>query len=786
VTAAIAAALALASALTAGSGASALTVGSGASALTVGQVDGVRVIGAARAPADVHGEDRSFAPDIAWSTAPRIGARARLAIDRGTAAGAALRVIARAGDDPLVIAGEHGVVFAADAADPSNAALARWGYWPYLVDAAARRADGRAEVAFADWPGAPVPHRGLTALWLGVSGACLFALALAFARARRRSTAGPDATARPDAVASEAARLLGPLGARANAAEAAWTRPGFARPLAGFFLFLSATLLALGPYVYVTAALVPSRVQPFPDVDGAWAPVEEVALLFWSIADLGLTAAFVQRFARYRVADPPAALRAAQLFVWWQLASGVALFVAGGALACLVLPHTRYALLARVVLLRAGVQLFGVTGVFTTFFQAAQRFDYQLGLDLLDNRLLLVALPIPLVLVGRAVGRAHPALGETGGALCGIAAGVLAAHLCTFVVGLVLYRRLALPLRPLFGVHFDKSTFVDLLKFGAGVVAGKAPFFIANTIEIALATNLLAGYPTWLGIKGLLATRLVFVIYFAYPFFDSAVPAVAEALAARKLALARYYVARYLQFGHLFAAIVVAFLVGAGRPLALRALGGEWAPVAAFLPIAAGVSLLLPATWMSDSLLKGAGRPGLDAALLTGEQALRVALLAVLLPRVGFVAFYLASLGSIVAKNVAAWTINQTRILRLELRAWPTFVAPAATGAALYALLAGAAYAVPAGRTAAFVLFAASALAAFPVGFFACGALGGFDPAALDEIARAAALAGPMRPVARVLDACARAGARVSPLGAPRTALADAAAREADELAAGN
>src|SRR5262249_16781701 len=161
-----------------------------------------------------------------------------------------------------------------------------------------------------------------------------------------------------------------------------------------------------------------------------------------------------------------------------------------------------------------------------------------------------------------------------------LAAGQYLALVLTFVVGLLLWRRLKLPLGPLFHAGFDGRTARELLRFGAGVVGGKAPYFIANTLEIAILTTLLPGYPPWLGIRQLLASRLVFVLFFAYPFLDSAMPALSEALGAKKHALARYYVLRYLQWGHFFVAIVIAFLIGAGRPLALRALSPEWRPVA--------------------------------------------------------------------------------------------------------------------------------------------------------------------------------------------------------------
>jgi O-antigen/teichoic acid export membrane protein len=499
---------------------------------------------------------------------------------------------------------------------------------------------------------------------------------------------------------------------------------------------------------------------------------------------LGMSLAFVQRFAEHRVSDPARAVRCLQLYEWWQLLTGFVLFVVAGGLACTLLPHTRYALFSRIVLLRTAMQVPGMLSLFTIFFQAAQRFDYQLGLDLLEKRLIFVALPIPLVLFFRALGRAHPEIGEPLGAIFGIAAGQYSALLVTFVLGLTLYRRLGLPVGPLFHAGFDRETFRDMLRFGVGVVAGRAPYYLANAAEIGIITALLPGYPAWLGIRQLLMGRLVFTLWFMLPFIDSGVPAFSEALAARKLALARYYVVRYLQFGNLFVALVIGFLLGAGRALILHGLSPDWRPAATYLPLAVAVGAFLPAAWVSDSLQKGAGRSGLDASLLTIEQLLRVGLFYVLIPHLGFAGIFVSILIAIALKASVAWWVNHRFILRIVAEPWSTMGAPAVAGLLWYATLAAVARLLPDDAPHAIGLFVVGALCTFPLGFFVCGLVGGLDDAAVREIREAAELASIMRPVARRLAKIAAVGARWSPFRRPAPSLAAEAAREADEIAA--
>jgi O-antigen/teichoic acid export membrane protein len=719
-------------------------------------------------PVDVHTVDgAALSPDIAWESAPQVAARARLRLPSEA------RVIALAGADPLLVLTARGAIVAADLADPSNRALVRWGYLPYVLHALVLHAAGRAPPRFADWPSAPVPHRALTSAWRTLSALLALALAAGFWLARQRARANPDAHL----------PLFAALAANGSPHDAAWARPGIARPLGGFFMFISATLLAMGPYLYITAVLVPSRVQPFPDADGLWAPIEDLAVLAWTLADFGMSTAFIKRFSEYRVSDPPRALRAAQLWVWWALGGSLLLLVFGGAIACSILPATHLALFSRVVLMRSLMQVQGICSLFTYFFSAIQRFDFQLALDLLQNRLLYVACPIPFILWLRAVGRAHPALGETYGAVLGIAAGQYCAVILTTLIGYWLYRRLKLPLAPLFYAGFDRATFSAMIRFGAGVVAGSAPFFIANGIEFAIITRLLPGYPSWLGIRQLIMTRLVFTVYFVWPFIQSAIPAVSEALAADKRELARYYVVRYLQFGHLFVGIVIAVLLGAGRPLVLYALSEEWRPVATYLPLACASSLFLPLGWLGDAFQKGAGRPGINAAILFGEQLMRVVLFYLLIPRLGFAGIFVAVLVTIVLKAAVSWTVTHRKIVRLVAWPWTSTLAPLTAGALVYLLLVGAAALMPATRPTAIALFVVAALGAFPLGFFFAGAVRGLDLAALDELDGAAELAGAMRPVAYLLARSARLGARI--IGARHAPeLAAEAQREADAIVA--
>jgi hypothetical protein len=135
---------------------------------------------------------------------------------------------------------------------------------------------------------------------------------------------------------------------------------------------------------------------------------------------------------------------------------------------------------------------------------------------------------------------------------------------------------------------------------------------------------------------------------------------------------------------------------------------------------------------------------------------------------------------SLALKTAAGWLIIHRRVLALTVWWWSMMLAPLCAGAIVYLGLVVAGALLPATRTAAIALFAVAALMAFPVGFFVVGAVGGLDPAAVDDLGRAAELASAMRPIARLLARAGALGARLVPHGAPP--LAAEAQREADAI----
>ncbi|MCK5797061.1 MAG: hypothetical protein KAI47_07760, partial [Deltaproteobacteria bacterium] len=586
-----------------------------------------------------------------------------------------------------------------------------------------------------------------------------------FFRARRISRARPEILdsffpAQREAVPAQREAVPAQREADLDAMPAkdtAWRTIGFSRPLAGFLTLAAALFVLFVPFYWLTNVLVPNKVQPFPQARGMWDFAWEALQMAWFLFDAGTFVAFVKYFAEYRVKDPKEALRSAQFFVWWQILTGLVQVSLACLAAVVILPNTRYGYTSSFVILVALGQYPGFFGVVTFFFQAYQRFDYNIALDLLSDWILRFVLLIPFVLLFRQWGVAHPAYGEAFGAAVGIGVGYYVSSLVSFGLGIVLYRRLGLSLMPLFLAHFDGATAKRMLSYGLRVVAGKFLYRAAQAIDTAMISVLLLNYTEWLGLKGQISYNLMFLFPVAYRFFETSMASLSESYGNDKKTLTQYYLARYFQVGSLYAAIGLSLLLALGPLFVRNAMDPQWARAADYLVLAAAIGAFFAPAWLSDMLQKGAGRPGLFAIVLGLEQVARIGLFWILIPSLQFTGFYLAILLTIILKVFGSWIVNHLLILRLRIYLWQMFIAPLLTGLATYGIFRGvAAWIAPTGALVTTVLFLGAALFAFPLCFFFFGLFGGTDRAFADEFDQASEMTGLLRPLTRFFYHVAR------------------------------
>ena len=717
--------------------------------------------------------NRALSNEVVWATAPQAARRWVLKPAAGcppypgtTLACPLYPLVAASGTkQPLILFGRLGrgrvALITLDLTHPSNRDLTLWPYFNYLLHVLTGLMARVEVVPFMQWSQAPVPGPRLrTILVAGLAVAWLLTLML-FLRVQRHSRRHPEI---PDQFFAQVVDRQGPLQPRQS-----WRTIGFARSLAGFLTLTGTLFVLFAPYYYVTNILIPNTVQPFPQAKGIWGFVWEALQIAWFLFDAGTFVAFVKYFAEYRVKNPREAVLSAQFFVWWQILTGLVQVTMVCVVVMVVLPRVGllrpYGYTSNFILLVALAQYPGIFAVMNFFFQAFQRYDYNIGLDLLSDWVLRFALQIPLVLLCRAWGAANPQYGEAFGAALGIGLGYYVSQIVTFGVGVLLYRRLGLRLAPLFMAHFDLRTATRMLRYGLQVVLGQAFFRAAKFIDRLLISILLLNYTEWLGLEDQIHINLMFLFPLAYRFFETAMAALSESHGNDKPVLTQYYVARFFQVGSIYTAIALSLLLALGPLFVRHAMDPQWARAADFMVIAAVAGAFSAAAWISDMLQKGAGRPDLFAYILGAEQVLRIGLFWVLIPRYQFWGFYWALLITVALKVTVAWIINHRVIVRLRLFPWQMFIAPTLAGVANFLMLRLVGHLLGfTGRWEVVILFFASALLSFFVCFFVTALLGGMDHAFAEEMDQASRMTGWLRPLTRLFYLVSRAGWSLSPL----------------------
>ncbi len=724
--------------------------------------------------------------DINWQSAP---SRWISTVDSNGQVPKEARVLLRTESGaPLIFTSPGKVILAVDLrhSDKSQpgSRLLQWPYFNYLLYVAASDAAAMQPQSFAAWPHSPLLGVREPVKW-GMFSFALWILWAGLFFLLRKPSSWSKKWSRDWLTAL---RNTSDFSSQSGDSKTAsnWNEVGFARPLSGFLTLLGSMFLLIGPYFALQSYLAGS-VQPFPEADGLWKNTGDTLFIVWLTFDMGTQTAVVKYFAEHRVERPEDALKDVQFYIFWQIASRTVEASLLIAVALRVLPFTSYALYAPFTLLFALSQLPAITSIPKLLCQAMQRFDYQNLLDFSEARILSFLAPIPFIFLGRKWGLEHPQYGEAFGAALGMGIGGLFTQLCVFSLGIYAVKKLHIPILPMLLPQFDFATVKRQLSFGFKVTLGQEPFRLTSFLESLIIIRWLQDFPVWLGIRDMIHNRLQFLFFFGWSYYQSALPVISEATARNKKILIQYYIARYLQFGFLFSALVFSLLAAVGPRYVSVALGSQWQGAADFLLLGCLSGLLLPLAWLSDSLQQGAGRPGTTTVVMLIEQGLRLLLLIFFVPRLQFVGIYFALNLALVLKCAIGWWLNHRRIVAHPFVGSPLRVMvliPLLCGVVNFLCWRGLVWLVaPTSWLPMMILFFVAGAGSFVVGFFCLGFLGGLDPQALRELTQAATMSALVRPICAALDRCAQLGARLSPWPATDLPITESALAEARDLA---
>jgi hypothetical protein len=170
--------------------------------------------------------------------------------------------------------------------------------------------------------------------------------------------------------------------------------------------------------------------------------------------------------------------------------------------------------------------------------------------------------------------------------------------------------------------------------------------------------------------------------------------------------------------------------------------------------------------WLGDALFLGANRPFLRAAMILGEQTIRIGLMVALLAQFQIVALIIAYFVAILVRGVVAYFVAHKYCFQQRFYFWQSLAAPVLAAGLHYLFLSLIAELVWRGdEITSVILFFIGLVPAMPVFFFFYALAGGWDDAGLEETIEAYQMTGFLRPVVNIIFVLpSKWGAKISPL----------------------
>jgi O-antigen/teichoic acid export membrane protein len=698
--------------------------------------------------------DDSLITEIIWNSAPQV--RERINVMHPVSAVQPLAVAYETGEWILwQVRPTSFVINAILERDQSNPQFQQWAYFNYLVYHLVSRAAGETPLSFADYPGSPLPHTAeRNALWLVLAVLNITSFG-AFFLVRRYSKRHPEVLQQ---IVVDRATF------EAREAHSEWEEVGFHRPLSGFLVALSIGLILFIPLIIYQNLILPVYILPSAQALGIWGRVMQFFNFAWLFFDMGTSIAFVKYLSQYRVTDPGKGIQYGQVFIWWQALSGAVQVALVVALASTLAPRSAYALYAWSVILHAFIQVPGFWQVMRHALNGFQRQDYARYLDMGLNMVFPMIVQPIFVSLAYAWGKAHPQFGGAMGGLLGMGIAAYAAEMLTFFLGWWLYRRVGYNIKVLFLAHFDWEVVKSSFRFGVFEMLGSLAWAVGQASEVWITQARLINYAEIWGNWGL-AQNFIFAFNVTQTLNDGTMPAISEAISHGKKILSQYYSVMLYKWNGLVSFFLGAVLLAVADRFILGASGPEFVRAARYvIPLTIWGTFQYP-SWVGDNVQLGSNRPYLKSILVFSEQVIRVVLALILLERLQINALILAYFVGLFSKGIAAYFINHKTCYPQRFFFWQSLAAPLLAAGVHFSVLRWLTGLIWQGDAiSSMLIFLIGILPSYPLYMFLYGLFGGWDIDTLEELHRAVALTGFMRPVVWLIWKSTDLGARLSPL----------------------
>lgn len=636
-----------------------------------------------------------------------------------------------------------------------NREFSDWPYYNYLIYALVSDLAGTKPLAFYQYRHSPIPHFPANVSIVVFMLVLVLASVIGYRVIRRYSKQHPELL---DKYIIHHDRF------EEKEEKTVWSQAGFHRPLSGFLLSMTFGLIIFIPFTIYNALILPVFILPSPQAMGMWGRVTQFFGVFWLFFDWGTSTAFVKFMSEYQKSDPKKGVQFGQLFVWWQLITGMMQATIFIALACFVMPKTALAIYSFSVITHTMIQVPGFYSLTKCSLQGVQRYDFSQTLDILQNLVLPIILQSIIVLPMYIAGRNNPSWGSSLTGLIGMGVAAYAQALLSFLIGAWLYKKLGYGLKVFFFAHFDKDVIKTALKFGAFEMLGSIAWAVGQALEILITQSKLINYNEIWANWGLAWS---FVNSFGVLLFlyNNVMPSISEAYSKGKYKLCAYYEAQSYKWGGIIAGFLGGMLMAVAPKFILGASGPYYARAAKYIIPLTIFGLSQFASWIGDNVALGANKPYLKPIMVVSEQIIRLGGAWLFIEKMQVNALILFYIVGLIAKGVVFYFINNTLCFKHKFYTWQTVIASLLAGLVQYAMMLVVGLVVWKQDQLSSILYLLIGILpslipyAFVYSFF-----GGWDTGTLEELKLSAQNAGFMKWFAMLFYYCSLAGAKVSPL----------------------
>ncbi len=575
---------------------------------------------------------------------------------------------------------------------------------------------------------------------------------------KRRVKELMDSGMAPDEVYAELAKL-----AEVDLKDQ-WEQVGSHRQIGGFLFGLFMGILVIVPQLLIFGYLFPQIVLPFPQVNGWMDLTRNFFNAVWVAFDVGTSVALAKYFAQYRVKQPEKAIHYIQIFVWWQMLSGVVQIFIVALIGSFLFPQTYLAHMSWMFVVHSLIQYPGFFLVLQYVFQGMQRTDYQLVSQLLYTIIFNVLCQIACIVLFRWIFAPMPMYGEAFGAGIGFAIGQYFAEWGTFFFTVGLFKKLKFSLSTIFRADFNWAEFKETMRFGLKFVMGSVWVPAVWLFQVFLQSIYIKGYATENGYFNLIYT-IGGIVAVVGLFMEGLLSGVSEAHSHGKKKLLELHTVQSLKWANYIAFYIVTLLFMMAPRFIVGFSGSDWLPAIKFVPWVLIFQLLGPYSWSGDKMLTGAGQTGKLAICWVIEQVSRALLLFAFIPGFQMLGVLYAYIPALVAKNISLWVFIYRYVTKPKAYWIVVWISPAVSSALVYLLFEyGIAPLVWQGDLiSTAILFLISLFGGLYLYAFVTGFFGHWDRNTIAELDKATRMVKVVGILARTLYHASRAGYMLCP-----------------------